>query len=226
MHQRGNSMAQRYEEKGVTMMDAKEQRILCHYKKILECREFDEYDILGFLIFIRGHLDRCSTYTYIREFADLIAHRNRNKGIILECIKVCIENNYQTEKNNRTVVGYHGLDRDEWVRQWMQLGEKFDISIDENMIREITLCIFSLAQHTQYDNHAGISGKVSLFQGNDRCLALATSSGTPDSLYVCFAKLEDIDFVRNFSAGYIEKPVETVRENGNLRLRDEDGYII
>lgn len=206
------------------MMDTKGQKMLCHYKKMLEEKAFDEYDILGFLIFIRTYLQN-DTY-YIREFTDLIAHRERNRGIIFECIEGCIKNNYQTEENNKTVVGYHGLDYDEWEKQWLQLGEQFHITIDADMIKEITICIFSLAQHTRYHNHGAIFGKVDLCQGKDRVFALMTSSGTPDSPYVCFAKLENVNFVRSLSAGYIEKAVETVREDGILRLKDEDGYII
>ncbi len=36
-------------------MTLKEQIILNHYKTIIEKRAFDEYDILGFLIFIRAY---------------------------------------------------------------------------------------------------------------------------------------------------------------------------
>lgn len=34
------------------MMDKKEIEILNHYRDIIERKKFDEYDILGFLIFI------------------------------------------------------------------------------------------------------------------------------------------------------------------------------
>ena len=38
--------------------DKKEQKILEHYKMLLENSLFDEYDILAFLIFLRRHLDK------------------------------------------------------------------------------------------------------------------------------------------------------------------------
>ena len=62
--------------------DKKERFMFEHYKKILEERLFDEYDILGFLIFIRRHISD-SEYPYIRDFADLIAHRNRKRGKVM-----------------------------------------------------------------------------------------------------------------------------------------------
>lgn len=39
-------------------MDAKEESIFRHYKEIIEKRVFNEYDILGFLIFIRRQLNK------------------------------------------------------------------------------------------------------------------------------------------------------------------------
>lgn len=65
--------------------------ILEHYKKLFTNYMFDEYDILGFLIFIREQIDK-STCQFIQEFADLIAHRTRNQGIIRENIVRSINN--------------------------------------------------------------------------------------------------------------------------------------
>ncbi len=71
-------------------MDRKEIEILNYYRNIIERKEFDEYDILGFLIFIRKHIEK--EYTYIAEFANLIAHRERAKGIVMRCISSAIDN--------------------------------------------------------------------------------------------------------------------------------------
>ena len=38
-------------------MDNKEQQIMKHYKMLIESNMFDEYDILGFLIFITTFFD-------------------------------------------------------------------------------------------------------------------------------------------------------------------------
>ena len=50
------------------------------------------------------------------------------------------------------------------------------------------MCIFSLAQHTKYDDQRSHAGKMDLFQGKDNSLALATSENKSDSLFVCFEK--------------------------------------
>ena len=65
------------------------KKMLEHYKNVIENRSFAEYDILGFLIFIRRHLNKDNVY--IREFADLIAHRERDRGIVVDCITASIE---------------------------------------------------------------------------------------------------------------------------------------
>ena len=73
-------------------MTLKEQIILNHYKTIIEKRAFDEYDILGFLIFIRAWVTNDGV---IREFCDLIAHRERNQGRVMRCIEGAIKNDYE-----------------------------------------------------------------------------------------------------------------------------------
>lgn len=205
-------------------VDIKEQKMLQHYKNIIENRTFDEYDILGFLIFIRRHLE--DSQKYIRDFADLIAHREREWGLAINCIKAAIDNQYQTKNGGKKVKDYHGIDYSIWYLEWKELGLKQNIVINDEIIQEITLCIFSLAQHTKYDDKRNHAGKMDLFQGKDNSLALATSENKSDSLFVCFAKTPAFNFVRKLSTGYLRKPVETVREKGKLRLRDEDGYII
>ena len=205
-------------------MDKKEKVMLQHYKSIIENKRFDEYDILGFLIFIRRHIN--SELNYIQEFADLIAHRERDRGLVLKCISAAIDNEYMTMENGKTIVGYHGLELDTWNNQWKRLAMKVEIALDEEIIKEITLCIFSLSQFTQYDDKNGHSGKIDIFQNRDKSIALTTSENNPHSLYIGFAKSDKYSFTRELSAGYMKKPVEAVRVDGRLRLRDEDGYII
>lgn len=205
-------------------MDIKEKKMLQHYKNIIENRCFDEYDIFGFLIFIRWHLG--NNQKYIRDFADLMAHREREWGLAVKCIKATIDNQGKTESDGKKVKDYHGVDYTIWVREWKELGLEHQIAINDKIIQEITLCIFSLAQYTKYDDKRGHAGKMDLFQGRDKSLALTTSENKSGSLFVCFAKSTAFNFVRELSAGYLRKPVETVREDSQLRLRDEDGYII
>lgn len=205
-------------------MDNKEKVMLEHYKRIIENREFDEYDILGFLIFVRRHIEiDCN---YIQEFADLIAHRERDRGIVISCISAAIDNEYRTKRDGKQITGYNGIKIETWNTQWKKLGKKLDIDFDEKVIEEITLCIFSLAQFTQYNDEKGHSEKIDIFQNRSGAISLTTSENRSDSLYIGFAKTGNYVFERELSAGHLVKPVETIRDHGKLRLRDEDGYII
>lgn len=71
----------------------KEKLILNHYRQILERRTFDEFDLIGFFIFIRSFIDK-GRYPNIFEICDTIAHRDRNKGKANVSIKRIIQNKY------------------------------------------------------------------------------------------------------------------------------------
>ena len=119
------------------------------------------------------------------------------------------------------------MNYDDWVREWEDIGIKFDINFDDKIIEELTLCVFSLAQFTCYKDEKGRgSGKVELFVGNDSSLSLATTEGKPDSLYICFSKFGTFKLCREISAGHLKNPVEAVRVDGKLCLRDIEGYIL
>ncbi len=207
-------------------MDNKAKQIMKHYKMLFENRLFDEYDVLGFLIFIRSYICE-SKFPNIRDFSHLIAHRNRERGKVNDCIVSAIENGYQTEKDGKTVVGYNGINYADWINEWKNIGKEFEITFDDEIIKELSVCIFSLAQFTCYKDEKGRgAGRLELFTGNDKSLALATTEGKKDSLYVCFFKVGCFEFAREVYAGHIVNPVEAVRVDGRLRLKDSEGYII
>lgn len=207
-------------------MDKKESQIMRHYKMLIETNSFDEYDILGFLIFIRRHLDD-GKHSNIKEFAHLIAHRERNKGKVNDCIITAIENEYRTEVDCKTIVGYTGMKYGDWISEWRDIGKKFDINFTDDIIKDLSLCVFSLAQYTYYNDKNGKgSGKLVLFIGKDNSLALVTTEGKPDSPYICFSKFGNFKLCREVPAGYLINPVVAVREDGTLRLKDNDGYIL
>lgn len=58
-------------------MDLKAESIMNYYRELIQNREFDEYDILEFLIFIRNSTKSTGKYPFIVEFTDLIAHREK-----------------------------------------------------------------------------------------------------------------------------------------------------
>ena len=98
-------------------MDLKAKFMLKNYKELIENRAFDEFDILGFLIFIRSFIYKNSKYKLIEEFADLVAHRERNQGIAMKCIANAIDNKYLCKANSKEIEGYNGIDEDEWKNQ-------------------------------------------------------------------------------------------------------------
>lgn len=97
-------------------MDEKAIKILEHYKIIIENENFDEYDILGFLIFSRNYLDK--NLKCIGEFTDLIVHRNRDRGIVMNNIKNTIKNNYAYNEETNKVIDYKGIGEKEWGDEW------------------------------------------------------------------------------------------------------------
>ena len=202
-------------------MDDKEKLILQHYKYIIEKRLFDEYDVLGFLIFIRRHIKE---FPCVLEFSDLVAHRERNKGIAMECISVVQNNEYTIEEGSKRVVGYNGVQFEAIRKELNEIGKRFDIQVEDVAIREICVCIFSLAQFTTYKNK-NATGKITLNQGAEGMLSLSTTEGKNDSVYVTFSTVPGIKHIIEYPAGIIDIPVQTVRKNGTLALVDNDKVI-
>ena len=170
-------------------LSEKEKMMLAHYRALIQDNTFDEYDILGFLIFIRRHIRHNEKMAYIEEFTDLIAHRERDRGIIVNSIRNAKANAYNTEAGTKTVIGYHGLKMDRWIKEWEGLEEACSISFSSTTMHEISLCICSLCQGTHYKFGDNQVGKIELIQSNDDCLGLVTSEGLPNSLYICFFNL-------------------------------------
>ena len=204
--------------------DKIEQKILEHYKTLLENSLFDEYDILAFLIFLRRHLDK-NRYPYLHDFADLIAHRGRDRGIAMDAIRGAIQNGYTLVQGQKKIEGYHGIDQKKWKQEWIGLASKFGFTINEKIIAEATMCIFSLAQFTTYSD-GQYQANMELFQSNDHCLLLTTTEGNLSSVYVCFAKYGPFQFTKEYPGRHITDPVEAVREGSVLRLKDKTGYIV
>ena len=202
-------------------MDDKEILILQHYKYIIENRLFDEYDILGFLIFIRRHINN---FPCILEFSNLIAHRERNKGIAMDCISVVQNNEYTLVKGSNKVDGYNGIPFETISEELSRIGDLFSIKISEVVIREICVCIFSLSQFTTYRKKEA-KGKITLNQGANGFLALSTTEGEYDSIYVTFSMVPGIKHINEYPVGIIDVPVQTVRMDGILKLVANDIVI-
>lgn len=208
----------------------KEKQMIAHYRRILMEHTFDEYDILGMLILIRQYC-RDSGLDSILEFSDLIAHRNRDKGRVQESIYGAIKNQYDTEKDSNGLIGYNGIKWKEWSDQWTKLGEELEIALSDQLLQEITLCIFSLAQDTTYDsNHKKkeeeFHGRIWLFQASNGQISLCTTDGSPHSLYVRFMVAEGVKGENRKFDGVIDCPVETFRKDGKLHLKTSNGELL
>jgi len=207
------------------ILDDKEKVILKHYKEIIENRKFDEYDILGFLIFIREKLNK-GNFSIIPEFTDLIAHRHRNKGMVMNNICIAIQNNYQ--RKNDKVKGYQGIKWETWLAEWKKLFLESNIKCNKTIVTEITLCIYSLAQNTTYNDENGNIGKIELvIDNNTNSLCLCTTEGLADSFYICLSKFGRFNINKSlFEFGFIKEVVETKRIEGKLILTCSKGIIL
>ena len=207
-------------------MDKKEEQIRIHYKKMIETNLFDEYDIMGFLIFIRRHIEK-DKFPNIIEFAHLIAHRKRDRGKVNDCIVNAIDNKYQTDSGSQRVKDYDGMRYEDWVKEWKEFGEIIDINFTDNVIKDLTVCVFSLSQFASFeDRNMKGAGLLELFVGEKGELSLVTTEGEPHSPYVCYSMCGNFKVCRNIPMGHLRNPVETIRVDGKLRLKDADGFLI
>ncbi len=166
-------------------MNIKEIKMLEHYRYLIENRLFDEYDIYGFLILIRNYLPK-KELRLVHEFADNVAHRERDQGLVFENLKNCRLNKYQT-KDGKKVIGYIGYKPKTWNNEWKKLMNLFRISINSIILKELTVCLFSLFQEVNYVDENGKIGKLGLFINPDHNqISIYTSEEKSNSYMVCF----------------------------------------
>lgn len=197
-------------------MDNKEKKLLESFKEKFKNNSFEEIDMYGFLILIRTNIKNNScSYKYIVEFCDLIAHRERNRGIIMNNITKMIEKRYYINKEG-IISNFCGFDKEEWIKEWKTLSRYFKLKLTERNIDEITMCIFSLASDSIYNN-ARHRGFVKLLLCKNNKLYLACTAGRKDSKYVCVAVYEN--FIKNINDSKI------IIENIKL-IRDAENNLI
>ena len=165
-------------------LDDKEEVMIRHYSAIFKRHCFDEYDVLGFLIVIRRLIRSNNTYRGILEFADLIAHRERDRGQAFNAVKQAIENEYATF-DGKKVIGYEGITESEWKNEWKNLCSELKIPYTKQLIDEITLCVCSLANGSLYKKGNDHIGKMYIAVDSNT-VALMTTEGKKDSLSVGF----------------------------------------
>lgn len=168
-------------------LDNKELEIINGYKEKFKNNSFDELDILGFLIFIRKYVKK---YTNILEFCDLVAHRKRNQGKIMSAICKMIEKRYYISKKQNIITGLSCISEEDWLNEWNDINKLLNLNLTERNINEITMCIISLSNDTNYNNvkHKGV---VKHFIDKSGYLSLCCSAGRKDSKYVCIFRYQN-----------------------------------
>lgn len=211
-------------------MNKKEELNLKRLKKIIEKRKFDEYDIIAFLIIIRPYLEIKDT-PLVLDFANGVAHRKRDKGNAFTSLMSAAQNNYELDKN-RKVKNYNGINNEKWKKEWFNISNQFNIKITPIIISEITLCIFSIAQLTEFEyNESEIKknpeyekykGRFELLIDDNSNLHLSTFDGKG----VCYGRLDDIEVENGFKNKFFFEPVETIRINKKLYLQSKGQNVL
>lgn len=205
-------------------LDAKEKMMISHYSSIFTDYNFDEYDVLGFLIVVRRVIRNNRKYRNFLEFADLIAHRERDRGRAYNAMKQAISNQYAIEDKEKTVKGYNGITEDSWKNEWKKLFNELDILYSKRLMDEITLCVCSLANGSVYRKNEQSIGKM--YVGLDtETIALLTTEGGNDSLSVGFFVYKGITAEVRSDYEFPQESFETKRIDGDLVLMTKDGII-
>lgn len=207
-------------------LDKKEIVMLKHYESLFCNYAFDEYDIRGFLMFIREHIREENKYPCILEFSDLIAHPRRSRGIVATAIKNAIDNDYATY-DGKKVKKYNGISEERWKREWKTLFSELGLEMNKRLMDEITICVCSMANGSTYDDNQGHTGVLYLGFSKNK-IALVTTEGGKDSLHVSFFVYSGLSIDVDWHDAYFGSWVsEAVREDTVLKLRDDTGkYFI
>ena len=201
-------------------LDFKEQIMIKHYKKLFVEHSFDEYDILGFLILVRRLIRNINEYNGILEFADLIAHRERDRGQAFEAMDHAIKKHYATY-DGKTVIGYEGITQEEWKKAWKKLCSELSIPYSKRLLDEITLCVCSLAHGSIYQKADRYLGKMYVAIDSET-VALVTTEGKKDSLSVGFFVYKGISAEMEKGYEFPNTPFETKRIANQLALVTSD----
>lgn len=199
-------------------MDEKAQQIFERLCNKVVNGEFDEDDIYEFYIFIRSYLKSFKgKYKWIREWGDLIAHRERNEGAVSRNMKNAISNGYAVIEGTNQIKGYHGMEEGELEKEFSDLFREAGYAVSVQALKEIKLCTFSIANFSRYkiSDKPGRTGQVRLVQTQSG-LALCSHAGERDDFYIGLSILKGNYIDKDFPCGFIDKPIEVRRKNKEL----------
>lgn len=200
------------------LMDEKAQQMFKRLCNRIVNREFDEDDIYEFYIFIRNYT-KCTKakYKWIQEWGNLIAHREREQGAVLENMKNALSNGYAVIEGTNQIKGYHGMEEGELEKEFLDLFKGEGYTVSAQALKEIKICTFSIVNFSRYKicDKPDRIGKVRLVQTQNG-LALCSYAGEKDDLYIGLSLLKGNYIKKDFPGGFIDKPVEVRRKNKEL----------
>lgn len=207
------------------VMDLKAKQMCERYCRKIINREFNEYDIYNFYIFIRGYLGSMKgEYGWIQEWSDLIAHRKRDRGKVFQNISNAKHNNYEVIEGSKMIKDYVGMPEGTLEGEFYELLKELGYEASEKILKEIVLCTLSIANFAQYviDEANGIIGEIRLWQTNNGVgLVSCADIRNGDEVYVWLTGLTGDFLNTDFFMGYLKKPVEVIRQNGELVIMYE-----
>lgn len=139
-------------------MDRKAKQLLNHYHQRLIQNSFDEKDIYGLLILIRG---LSKSNSPVRELGDFIAHREKDRGYIKKYLLETKNKLDNLGKINTTIVIKPVFTAKEILNDLNNIFILQKLTkINDKVANEIMLCIISLLQDVQIFNGRDVLGKL------------------------------------------------------------------
>ena len=148
-------------------MDRKSEDLICNIHQRILHSSFDEIDIYSLLILLREYSTLNKDYSitdwehgYLHEICDFVAHRNRNKGFVLEEAKYIYKHctttgefHFDTESKRRVIAG---LSEESIIHEINSIFEKLELCpIPKESENEIILCIISILQLSVFKSDDG-----------------------------------------------------------------------
>jgi len=126
------------------MSDIKENQLINYYYKKISLNNFDEKDIYSFLILLRQY---ATSKSPVYEFANFIAHREKDRGYIKDYIETTKKNIEKIGKENVKVVIKSIFTTDDIRKSLNLILEKLDKEpLNNDIVTNIILCIIVLLQ--------------------------------------------------------------------------------
>ena len=191
----------------------KRDGILYHYIRRFQGMTFDEYDVMGFLIAIRDANLR-NNQPELYDFSNIIAHRDRDRGIAVDSMSEAIKNDF-CQNANGEVLGFNGPKYNKLRNQIEQIGIQYQFITSEVFINDFILCLMSIAQHVVCEQGGNEVCKLELFQKKDHTMALVAIGEKASVCYLCNQRA--CDFEHKYPGGYIQDAIEMIRIEGNLK---------